>query len=269
MVSRRKSALQWSSAASRRLRELAGSVELIGDAVQVVVGRLMLDVSCPPTDLEALGRLVNVRRFVAEPLPVSGELRREDGGFVVAFSSYLSPGRRKFTIAHEIAHAIFETSGPNCPRSGEELERLCDMIATEILMPKDVFLKACNYPDVLSLAKVCELPKLFQTSLSATALRCVELLGVSILELDGGAVAWSYGAVRKAHAESPAADDLRAAIHNSQRRQEFDDRIYFSTERTGPMWWQFESKMLGKDRYLILLRALGKRPPEPEVIIPI
>ena len=36
---------------------------------------------------------------------------------------------------------LFRNYGPNCPRFGEELERICDMLATEILMPKDIFLQ--------------------------------------------------------------------------------------------------------------------------------
>ena len=51
-------------------------------------------IECPPTNLEAVAPSLNILRFEAEPLPISGELRREAGGFVVVYSSYLSMARR-------------------------------------------------------------------------------------------------------------------------------------------------------------------------------
>jgi IrrE N-terminal-like domain len=185
----------WTSAAARRLLTLAGNASTIEDAVRTVVGRLLEGVSCPPTDLEAVAARLEVTGFQAEDLPISGELRRDERGLKIFYSSYLSRERRRFTIAHELGHAIFETTGPNCPRVGVELERLCNMLATELLMPKDVFLNSVGME--VNMAKIFELARSFATSLSATAIRCAELHKVSVFESDESRILWGYGLVKK------------------------------------------------------------------------
>ena len=89
---------------------------------------------------------------------------------MVVYSTHLGGARRRFTIAHELAHAVFEKSGPNCPRSGKELERLCDMLAAEFLMPREVFLRQSGSSATLSWERIGDLADLFQTSLSASSL---------------------------------------------------------------------------------------------------
>jgi len=186
---------RWTSAAARRLLGIAGNPATVEEAVRIVADRLLDGVSCPPTDLHAIATRLNISTFQAEDLPVSGELRREGSGFTVVYSSSLSPGRRQFTVAHEIAHAIFESSGPNCPRVGKELERLCDKIAAELLMPRKLFLE-CAGPAV-SIGKLFELARTFRLSLSATAIRCAELKGVSVFEVEGDRVTWGHGIIRR------------------------------------------------------------------------
>lgn len=70
---------RWNSAAARRIIELAGSVRRVEEAVRAVAARLLRDVVCPPTDLEALKDRLNVRRIEPiEGLPIPGELRPDD-----------------------------------------------------------------------------------------------------------------------------------------------------------------------------------------------
>ena len=186
--------IKWKSAAARRLLEMAGKPPTVEEAVAIVADRLLDGVPGPPTDLEAIAPRLNITGFRAEDVPFSGELRREGSGFAVVYSSALSPARRRFTVAHELAHALFETSGRNCPRVGRELERLCDKIAAELLMPRKVFLE-CAGP-AISLGGVFELARLFGMSLSATAIRCAELKGVSVFEVDADAVTWGHGVIK-------------------------------------------------------------------------
>ena len=185
----------WKSAAARRLLEIAGKPPTVEEAVRIVADRLLDGVRCPPTDLEAIAPRLNITCVRAEDVPFSGELRRDGAGFTVVHSSALSPARRRFTVAHEMAHALLETSGRNCPRVGKELERLCDIIAAELLMPRKVFLE-CAGPTV-SVGGVFELARTFGLSLSATAIRCAELKGVSAFEIDGDAVTWGHGVIKR------------------------------------------------------------------------
>ena len=248
----------WTSAAARRLLDLAGHNSGITNAVTIVAGKFLAGVSCPPTDLEALGAALNVLRFEAESLPISGELRREADGFVVAYSTFLSTPRRRFTIAHELAHAIFESTGPNCPRSGKELERLCDMLATELLMPRTVFFRECGGLLELSWQKISDLAVRFKTSLSTTSLHLAELLGATVFEVEGDHVAWAYGSIRK----GPIArlhDDLKSVIEKTRRREVFVHRIYATTDTDGYGAWKVEGKAIGADGRVLLLMLPQRR----------
>jgi hypothetical protein len=196
---KRSESVAWKSAAARRLLDMAG-VDTVPEAVRALVTSLRAGTDCPPTDLEAIARRLDVTEIVGDDLPVSGELRRADGGgFVIAYSTYSSRVRQRFTIAHELAHTLFERSGPRSPRGGVELERLCDLIAAEILLPSDIFREAAGATP--SAADVLRLAKLFETSVTATALRCCELDGCSAFEIHGGRVSWARGAFRRVETE--------------------------------------------------------------------
>lgn len=240
--------IQWKSAAARRLMGIAGNAPSVEAAVKIVASWVLNDVTCPPTDLEAISSRLDIVGFDSEELPVSGELRRNGKGFKVVYSSSLSPERQRFTIAHEMGHAIFEASGPNCPRSGVELERICDLLATEILMPAGIFLKLLG--ENLSLRKVFELAKTFQTSLSATAIRCAELSGVSVFEIENESVRWSRGVVRRI--EEP----LKPIIDKVLSGQSVDEILYLSKESwTGE--WRLEGYPIGRgNRGLFLLQPI-------------
>jgi hypothetical protein len=69
------------------------------------------------------------------------------------------------------------------------------MWATEILMPKRLFLALCSNP--CTIGDLFALRQRFDTSLSATALRLTELKGVSIFSADQNQVVWGYGIVKK------------------------------------------------------------------------
>lgn len=241
--------VQWKSAAARRLIEITGNTPTLEGAVKTIVSWILSDIPCPPTNLEAIRPRLDILGFDPEEhLPVAGELRRDGKGFKVVYSSSLSLERRRFTIAHEMGHAIFEASGPNCPRSGVELERICDLLATEILMPTNVFLKLLG--EKPSLRKVFELAKTFKTSLSATAIRCAELKGVSVFEVESESVLWSRGVVRRI--EEP----LRPTINKVLSGQSADEIVYLSKESwTGE--WRLEGSSIGRgNRALFLLQPL-------------
>jgi len=183
------------SAAVRRVCALAGA-QSVEEAVPLVVGRLVSGIACPPTDLDALCARLNVVGIEEDDdLPVVGELRRAGRGFRIVCASGQSPVRRRFTIAHELAHAILESTGPRAPRVGSELERLCDRLAGEILMPEVAFRSELGDRPVDG-ATIRALSARFQASLSAVAIRCSELRSISVLEIREGRIRWSRGPVR-------------------------------------------------------------------------
>jgi hypothetical protein len=194
MVNHKKNG-KWKSAAARRLLEMAGKPATVEDAARIVASEATRDIPRPPLDLDALAKKLNAGPILYEDVPFSGELRPVSGGFVVVCSKHLSSSRRRFTIAHELSHAIIEKSGPNCPRVGPELERICDILATELLMPRSAFLERTHQG--ISIDQIFELARAFGTSLAATAIRCAELRNVSVFQVEDRVVAWAHGVVNK------------------------------------------------------------------------
>ena len=238
----------WKSAAARHLLKLADNPASVEQAIEILANRYLAGLSYPPTDLKAISDRLNIKEFRKEEFLGSGELRRDRKGLVIVYSPYLSLERRRFTIAHEMAHALFETSGPRFPRYGRELERLCDMFATEILMPKEAFLKAVG-PEV-SLNKVFELADIFQTSLSTTTIRCCELLQkkVAAFEVNNGVISWSHGiAGRNSY-------NFKPMIEEALGGRRIDTEIHLNhPQRQGT--WKLEGVPLGNkgNRALFLL----------------
>jgi Zn-dependent peptidase ImmA (M78 family) len=183
------------SAAARRILALAGNPPDIEIAIQVVAEKLLKDVPHPPTNLEVLAQRLNVIGFDAEEMPLSGELRRERNQFRVVYSSYLPLPQRRFTIAHELGHAVFALSGPKYPRAGAEVERICDMFAAEFLMPATVFQTKLGHD--LTAERLLELAAIFKAPLYATAIRAAEFEDLSVFTIEDQEVTWAYGVVRK------------------------------------------------------------------------
>jgi hypothetical protein len=232
----------WSSASARRLRELAGPDVDTEGAVRVIATRLLLGVPGPPTNLEELGARLRVHTFVSEPMSVAGELRRDSDGFQVVYASELSPQRRRFTVAHELGHAVFMNTGPNAALSGRELERLCDMLAAEFLMPRQQFIDAAN--ENRSIQDILRLAGIFNTSLTSTALRYAQEFYVSTFEVVEDRVVWGYGIVRRAPiAQLTLAlkEAILQQLDGLTRRQ-----AIFVHHRLHSGLWNLESVLLGK-----------------------
>ena len=247
---------RWTSAAARRIVEQSRSAATVEEAVHATASRLLDRVSCPPTDLDVLKNRLNVTSV--EPigsLPISGELRKRRDGLVIVYSASLSPARRRFTIAHELGHAVFESTGPNCPRYGRELERICDMLAAEFLMPREVFVARAGKS--LHPERVLKLARDFGTSVMATALRCQQLLGASVFQVETARVSWGYGTIRRER-------DLQADAHGFQdaitraMRGDVGEQMVFVDRRNFRLQWIC---LRGEQRALFVLQSENSRRP--------
>lgn len=249
-----RSKQRWSSAAARRICSLAGETQSVEAAILLICDNLLRGLACPPTDLEAIMPRLNVARHEArDDLAGSGALIRTGDQLTIAYSSQLSQARRRWTIAHELGHALFETTGPNPPRHGRELERLCDMIATELLLPRKYFVPRIR--ENVCLNGVLRLADVFQTSVSAAAIRCAELCGVSVFETDAGTLRWGYGHIRRQfHLASNAslAEVVSSAANSDCGSQEVDLSL-----GNQPRWWTAEWRRIGGQRRSIFMLRLS------------
>lgn len=145
----------------------------------------------PPVDMELMAALRSIR-VLREPLPddVSGELIALPEGLLARINATHTAGRQNFSIGHEIAHTFFprfrevhyrseksvywaaaakgEASGLNT-----EVEYLCDVGASELLMPRAMFAAELDRHG-FSLAAVLELAALFGASTEAAVIRTIQ-----------------------------------------------------------------------------------------------
>ena len=190
-MKRLNGANSWNSAAARRLLNVARS-DNVDHAVVKIASELLKDIPLPPTDLDLLMTRLNVHRVETDnAMLVPGELRVEKGKLWIAVSPGLPTGRRRFTIAHELGHAFFESTGPRPPRTGKELEWICDKLAAEFLMPCRAFLdNAGESPDI---SRLLHISKTFLTSRSAVFRRATELYRIKAFEYEDTYFNWSFG----------------------------------------------------------------------------
>jgi hypothetical protein len=245
---RKQRAVKWKSVHAKRLLKFARA-ESIPDAVATIACSLLEGVQTPPTDLSRLAEKLGVVAIKAEPMPITGELRRVGDGFEIAYSSDLPIGRRRFTIAHELAHAYLERTQGRC-RPSMELENLCDAFATEFLMPRDVFCRIRK--NALSSAQILEIAKRFGVSLLAVARRCHELLDSSVFEVLGEEVTWGCGLVRRGPVNSIYHDDIRSAARDAVQGA-IGERLVFIDRDGVPRRHLISYQSLSKERGRALL----------------
>lgn len=189
----KSSAPAWTSAAARRIVEAAGDGLSVEEAVARVCTGLRRGVAESPTNLDQIASRLGVASVKSESLPVTGELRKTDRGLEITYASGLPVGRRRFTIAHELGHAYFESLGRSAPRRGKELERICDMVAVELLMPADVILR--DFPQVSPLS-IFDITMRFRVSFSAAMYRMSYLWGIHVAMDTGSSRIATLGALR-------------------------------------------------------------------------
>jgi IrrE N-terminal-like domain len=106
----------------------------------------------------------------------TGKARGKTGQ--VFYNPQRPPGRILFSIAHEIAHTFFPNTTPGArfrslcgsdSREANELERLCDLAASELVMPFEDFQHEAG--DQFCLEKVPQLCRRFGSSYESTVFR--------------------------------------------------------------------------------------------------
>jgi hypothetical protein len=124
----------------RRIASLVGEKDL-RRAIQVFAGNHR----GASQSLDVLARELGVSRILEQELPFEGGLfRLSDGELVIKLNSGSSFVRKRFTLAHEIAHLLLDTvpAHRSTDRADKDLERTCDLMAAELLMPTE---EAANF----------------------------------------------------------------------------------------------------------------------------
>jgi Zn-dependent peptidase ImmA (M78 family) len=128
--------------------------------------------------LEGLARLLGVNEILEEKMTFEGGLfKLPDGKLIIKLNAKSPQSRKRFTLAHEIGHLLLGTIPGRRSTQGSEhgsdasLERACDSIAAELLMPSEeamLFIRGLGQP---SPEKLREIASRYRTSLHAAAIR--------------------------------------------------------------------------------------------------
>ncbi|MCH7738147.1 MAG: ImmA/IrrE family metallo-endopeptidase, partial [Chloroflexi bacterium] len=110
-----------------------------------------------PVDVFGLAAELGVRVIEKKPISSDAMLIHHGGEYKIVVNDHGDPAyatRQRFSIAHELGHLLLQQSGIEKRSSSEtkhrdsfgrnQEERMCDQIAAEILMPKDIFINDGN-----------------------------------------------------------------------------------------------------------------------------
>ncbi len=182
---------KWKSAAARRICRFTG-LSQVEDAVVEVARRLLDGVETCPTDLDAIFSRLDIEECIIAPeMLTSGELRRGDQGFVIACSAHEPARRRRHSRIYELGLARFSRRPVRTfHTTGRELESICDRIAIEmILVPQKPFFAAVRTPYACEVAR---LAKMFDASITTTALRCWDQFDVIVGQFEDDDISWLF-----------------------------------------------------------------------------
>lgn len=140
-----------------------------------------------PKDIDIEAIAMDHRLFVKQG-PLRGSwarlVRKGSGGLIRVSNDITIEGQRRFCIAHELGHYLLHSKKnqlefcsstdmlPGYARRPEEPE--ANAFAGELLMPGEMF-KGRLYPSELSIAAIEDLAGTFQTTMSATVHRVVDV----------------------------------------------------------------------------------------------
>jgi Zn-dependent peptidase ImmA (M78 family) len=150
-----------------------------------------------PVDVESLAYERGVMQIRSSTMEADGIISLIDGGkgYIIDINKSHPENRRRFTIAHEIGHTFFfDLEGELSARSRLQVtdnnltevksnryeEYLCNLAASEILMPSNPFSTKINSAGPTA-KTIITLSRLFKTSIWATSRRLIELCPLKLL----------------------------------------------------------------------------------------
>lgn len=217
--------------ATKRILKLAGEESDIRRAVEIIVDSLLPVPYAPPTIFDPLFGPLRITGCKETDIPTNGELRRIGRNYEIHYSKQQTASRARFTIAHEIGHAILESTGPRCPQSGDEVERICDMLATCLLLPRKPVIQMAG-PE-RSPQIILRIAETFDVSVLAAAFRFAVLFNTSVFEVNGTDVTWGRGIISKGFIPS----DIRHAVTKALCGQDGEETVVLSDGRERLLKW--------------------------------
>ena len=243
---------RWRSKAARALLARLGHTDM-RVAMRTLTATLLDGIDSPPTDLHGIASRLGIP-IIEESIGGSGALRRTPDGLQIVCNPKQRLPRRRFTIAHELGHAIIETSGDSFNQNTKETERLCDLFAVELLMPERYFRE--HLPQNVTLTGIRALAAQYQTSLQTTAYRCAELTNVTIVEANNGGFGRPHGQLQRTNLADVLLDESLQALAKRACKGEAGTTQLYLTHQYSVRQWDVQYHPLGSERALFLLTPM-------------
>ena len=150
------------------------------DSIRIAVEQVLLEAGAtvPPAPLDLVGSLCDVQRIETVAMSSAGRLiPLPGGGYAIQVNKADSPGRQRFSSAHEICHTFFNRASRLQRRYDDEIvgtfagsgeEYLCDLGAAHMLLHPP-WLRELVGGREPSLARLLEAATTCAASLEATA----------------------------------------------------------------------------------------------------
>ena len=165
----------------------AADKEAILSAARRLLDRVGLEASAP-VGLLALARDMGITGVQYIQDGPEGMLVRHDSGYVIGVNARRPSTRQRFTIAHEIAHQLVnqtfltgsariearQTSFFKSQSSNGYIERLCNIAASELLLPEVLLQKDDLVSASPSLDMLWKIARSYHVSLEAAGIRLID-----------------------------------------------------------------------------------------------
>ena len=133
-----------------------------------------------PVNIESIAKALGAESVQKADISVAGMLLPTEESFRILINRNENQARQRFTCAHEIAHAIFDPDlTPSMRQDVLEvvtaLEKNCNKLAAQLLMPDPTFSRYAK-SEVCSIQSVVKLARTFNTSITATTIRLMDVI---------------------------------------------------------------------------------------------
>jgi hypothetical protein len=245
--------------------------------IEAITARLLgdLDVDVPPVDVEMVASALGIAEIRHEvTLVESGCLINDSGRLLVCLRATDAYARQRFTLCHESTHTFFPgfertaqyrcspSVAPPRPRAsslrgrpgstptGRELEALCDLGASALLLPRHLFADRARHLDSV-VESVEHLAARFEASLEATARRFVT-------DRDRGEAFLVLKVLNKPRDAAGAAPKLRVATSTTSQLTGWIPQ-YKSAEPDGPFGRALQGEIVDQVVQISDVLALPRR----------
>ena len=182
-----KSAIQHKE--SSALFEANGASDYPGRLIDKMGIRDVLNAHIP-VNIEDIAKTIGAESVQKTDISVAGMLLPTENSFRILVNRNEHWVRQRFSCAHEIAHLLLDpkhapSMRKEVPEAPTTLEKHCDKLAAQILMPDPTFSRYAK-SEICSINSILKLARTFQTSITATTIRLMDVIDEPIIAIFSG-----------------------------------------------------------------------------------